>query len=75
MTTERSNGVPGASLLIETLLPGAEPTVLADHGSPRAWAPLPRIGGTRATAGRVRAIVTAVYDSARPIDVVVGPRD
>ncbi len=46
MTTERSNGVPGTSLLIETLLPGAEPTVLADHGAPRAWAPLPRIGGT-----------------------------
>ena len=48
MTTERSNGLPGASLLIDTLLPGAEPTVLADHGAPRAWAPLPRIGGTRA---------------------------
>ncbi len=75
MTTERSTGLPGASLLIETLLPGAEPTVLADHGAPRAWATLPRIGGTRATADRVRAIVTAVYDSARPIDVVVGPRD
>jgi len=75
MTTERSNALPGAALLIETLLPGAEPTVLADHGAPRAWAPLPRIGGTRATTDRVRAIVTAVYDSARPIDVVVGPRD
>ncbi len=75
MTTERSNGVPGTSLLIETLLPGAEPTVLADHGAPRAWAPLPRIGGTRGTADRVRAIVAAVYDPARPGNAVVGPRD
>jgi len=75
MSMERSNGVPGASLLIETLLPGAEPTVLTDHGAPRAWAPLPRIGGTRATADRVRAIVAAVYDSGRPLNVVVGPRD
>jgi len=75
MTTERSNGLPGASLLIDTLLPGAEPTVLADHGAPRAWAPLPRIGGTRATADRVRTIVTAVYDSAGPMNVVLGPRD
>jgi len=75
MTTERSTGVPSASLLIETLLPGAEPAVLTDHGVPRAWAPLPRIGGTRATADRVRAIVAAVYDSARPLNVVVGPRN
>ncbi len=75
MTTERSTGLPGASLLIETLLPGAEPTVLTDHGVPRAWAPLPRIGGTRATTGRVRAIVTAVYHSARPVNVVLGPRN
>lgn len=75
MTTERSNGLPGASLLIDTLLPGAEPTVLADHGAPRAWAPLPRIGGTRATTDRVRTIVTAVYDSAGPMNVVLGPRD
>ena len=76
MTTERSNGgVPSASLLIETLLPGAQPTVLADHGAPRAWAPLPRIGGTRGTADRVRAIVATVYDTARPVNAVVGPRD
>ncbi len=76
MTTERSNGgVPSASLLIETLLPGAQPTVLADHGAPRAWAPLPRVGGTRGTADRVRAIVAAVYDTARPVNAVVGPRD
>jgi len=64
MSMERSSGVPGASLLIETLLPGAEPTVLTDHGAPRAWAPLPRIGGTRATADRVRAIVAAIEWSA-----------
>ncbi len=75
MTTERSNGLAGASLLIETLLPGAEPTVLADHGAPRAWASLPRVGGTRATADRVRAIVAAVYDSMRPMNVVLGPRN
>jgi len=75
MTTERSNGLPSASLLIETLLPGAPPTVIADHGAPRAWAPLPRIGGTRATADRVRTIVATAYDSGRPLNVMVGPRD
>jgi len=75
MTTERSTGVPGTSLLIETLLPGHPPTVLTDHGGPRAWAPLPRIGGTRTTAARVREVITTAYDSARPLNVIVGPRD
>ena len=75
MTTERATGVPGTSLLIETLLPGHPPTVLADHGGPRAWAPLPRIGGTRTTTARVREVITTAYDSARPLNVIVGPRD
>ncbi len=75
MTTERSTGVPGTSLLIETLLPGHPPTVLTDHGGPRAWAPVPRIGGTRTTADRVREVITTAYDSAHPLNVIVGPRD
>ncbi len=75
MTTERSTGVPGTSLLIETLLPGHPPTVLTDHGGPRAWAPVPRIGGTRTTADRVREVITTAYDSARPLNVIVGPRN
>jgi len=71
----RSRWLRGGTGPDAPLLPGAEPTVLTDHGAPRAWVPLPRIGGTRATADRVRAIVAAVYDSGRPLNVVVGPRD
>jgi len=75
MTTERFTGVPGTSLLIETLLPGHPPTVLTDHSGPRAWAPLPRIGGTRTTTARVREVIATAYDSTRPLNVIVGPRD
>lgn len=74
MTTARSSGVPDISLLVETLLPGDEPTVLADHGTPRPWTPLPRIGGTRALTERVRAILSTARDSGRPLNVIVGAR-
>ena len=74
MTTQSSSGAPSMALLIDTLLPDAAPTVIADEGAPKSWAPMPRIGGNRRVTERIRAIITGVRTTARPVDVLVGPR-
>ena len=70
-------GDPSSSwrtLLMETLAPEGEPTLLASDGAPREWAGLPRMSGNRLLAEKIRSVVARVHESRTVVDVVVGPR-
>jgi len=70
-------GDPSSSwrtLLMETLAPASEPTLIASDGAPREWAGLPRMSGNRLLAEKIRSVVVRVHESRTVVDVVVGPR-